>query len=159
MNDNNLNTTNQTLNTEVTPEVKPVNLANTAKIEMAPIQNGVVQSNKVFNDDVVKNTESKKKVNLPLIILLVIVLAFVIGLIVYKINNKDTNASVASVEGNNLVYTKKTYNNKLNICLKKNKVYRVVAFSLNDRISTTIYINNNNYSSTDSRNTSSSDSP
>lgn len=46
---------------------------------------------------------------------------------------------------NNLVYTKKTYNNKLNICLKKNKVYRVVAFSLNDRISTTIYINNNNY--------------
>ena len=48
-------------------------------------------------------------------------------------------------EFNNLVYNKKTYNNKLNICLKKNKVYRVVAFSLNDRISTTIYINNNNY--------------
>ena len=48
-------------------------------------------------------------------------------------------------EFNNLVYNKKTYNNKLNICLKKNKVYRVVAFSLNDRISTSIYINNNNY--------------
>ena len=48
-------------------------------------------------------------------------------------------------EFNNLVYNKKTYNNKLNICLKRNKIYRVEAFSLNDRISTTIYINNNNY--------------
>ena len=46
---------------------------------------------------------------------------------------------------NNLVYNKKTYNNKLNICLKNNKIYRVVAISLNDRITTTIYINCNNY--------------
>ena len=127
MNDNNLNTTNQTVNTEVTPEVKPVNLANTAKIEMAPIQNGVVQSNKVFNGDVVKNTESKKKVNLPLIILLFIAFAFIIGLIVYKINNKDTNVSVASVEGNNLVYTNP----------KKNDV---ATFNVNDNLTMQIKI-------------------
>ena len=46
---------------------------------------------------------------------------------------------------NNLVYNKKTYNNKLNICLEKNKVYRVVAKSLEDTIDTIIYINNNYY--------------
>lgn len=48
-------------------------------------------------------------------------------------------------EFNNLVYNKKTYNNKLNICLKRNKIYRVEALSLNDRIDTNIYINSSNY--------------
>ena len=47
---------------------------------------------------------------------------------------------------NNLVCNKKTYNNKLNICLDKNKVYKIVAKSLGDTIESVIYTGkNNNY--------------
>ena len=43
---------------------------------------------------------------------------------------------------NNLVYKGKTYNSKINICLKKNKLYKLKATSLNENINTCFYVSN-----------------
>ena len=48
---------------------------------------------------------------------------------------------------NNLLYNKKTYNGKLNLSLKKNTVYKLVATSCDDIIKTSFYVTkyNNDY--------------
>ena len=46
---------------------------------------------------------------------------------------------------NNLIYDGQTYNGILNICLKQNSIYKLIANSNNEQIQKYIYINNYKY--------------
>lgn len=48
-------------------------------------------------------------------------------------------------EKGKLVFSGKTYNGKLDICLKKDKIYKVVATICNETITNIIIANNNEY--------------
>lgn len=58
--------------------------------------------------------------------------------------NEFYQANVKIYDQNkNLIINKNTYNNKIEINLKKNKIYHLIAKTCNKTISTYIYTNNN----------------
>ena len=57
--------------------------------------------------------------------------------------NNDYQACVKIYDFNTLLYQKQTYNGKLTINLKENKLYKIVASSCDETINTSIYITKN----------------
>ena len=60
------------------------------------------------------------------------------------IDNKYQASVIIYDSSNKEVYRGNTYNGLLNICLKKNNIYRLEAVFMGEHISTNIYIGNNN---------------
>lgn len=53
-------------------------------------------------------------------------------------------ACVNIYDNNNLLYERRTYNGKVIIDLRENKLYKIVATSINEIINTSIYVTKNN---------------
>lgn len=53
-------------------------------------------------------------------------------------------ACVNIYDNNNLLYERRTYNGKVIIDLRENKLYKMVATSINEIINTSIYVTKNN---------------
>ena len=58
--------------------------------------------------------------------------------------NEHNQANVKIYDKDNLIVNRKTYNNKLNVCFKTNKVYKLIAKSCRGIIYACFYVNESN---------------